>query len=126
MQVEDGARTTLGLIRLAVGCLAFLAPGSYTRSFELDEKYAGPTDYVLRLFGVRTIYLGVALLKPGDHDGELRRAPYIHASDTVAAVYAGVKGLLPPKAAVTGAALSGANTVLALLARTSSRPTRSH
>ena len=124
MRGSDRARQALGIIRLANGCLALIAPGSLTRTFELDEKSAGPAGYVLRLFGVRTIYLGLSLLGRGDHDGELRRAPYIHASDTAAAVYAGLKGHLPPKAAATGAVMSGVNTALALWARGSSRGSR--
>ncbi|HEY8202814.1 MAG TPA: hypothetical protein VII47_15865 [Actinomycetota bacterium] len=99
------------------GGLALLAPGRLTKTFGLDEEAAGPAAYVLRLFGVRTIYLGISLLTDGDHDAELQRAPYIHASDTAAAIFAGIKGHLPPKAAATGAAMSGVNTMLALVAR---------
>jgi hypothetical protein len=117
MRGRDGARTALGVIRLVNGGLALLAPGRLTKTFGLDEQAGGPAAYVLRLFGVRTIYLGIALLGGGDHDAELRRAPYIHASDTAAAVLAGVKGHLPPKAAATGAAMSAVNTALALVAR---------
>jgi hypothetical protein len=117
MRGRDRARTALGIIRLVNGGLALLAPARITKTFGLDETSAGPADYVLRLFGVRTIYLGISLLAGGDHDAELRRAPYIHASDTAAAILAGVKGQLPPKAAATGAAMSGVNTALALVAR---------
>jgi hypothetical protein len=113
----DRARTALGIVRLVNGGLALLAPGRLTRTFGLDERSGGPAAYALRLFGVRTVYLGIALLGDGDHDAELRRAPYIHASDTAAAVLAGVKGHLPPKAAATGVVMSAVNTALALFAR---------
>lgn len=117
MTRSDRARTALGIIRLANGGLALLAPGRLTKTFGVDDDVSGPVAYALRLFGVRTIFLGLSILSAGERDAEVRRAPYIHASDTAAAVLAGLKGQLPPRAAATGALISGFNTALALVAR---------
>ena len=117
MSGGDRARTALGIIRLANGAIALLAPGRLTRTFGVDEEAGGPAAYALRLFGVRTIFLGLSILRPGERESEVRRAPYIHACDTAAAVLAGLKGQLPPRAAATGAVMSSINTALALVAR---------
>ena len=54
------------------------------------------------------------------HGEQLRRttqlAVLIHASDTLAAATAGIKGQLPRKAAIVTTAISAGNTALALLA----------
>ena len=117
MNGSDRARTALGIIRLANGGLALLAPGRLIRTFGVGEEAGGPAAYALRLFGVRTIFLGFSILRPGEREAEVRRAPYIHACDTAAAVLAGLKGQLPPRAAATGAVMSSINTALALVAR---------
>ena len=79
--------------------------------------------YPFRMFGIRTILIGVDLLS---RDPEVRRhavraAPLIHASDTVSAWAAGKLGALPPKAAKTATTISAVNLALALLAKRGSR-----
>jgi hypothetical protein len=69
---------------------------------------------------VRTVLLGLALLAPEDEeqlDRVVREAVYIHASDTGAAVLAGVTGDLPPRTATTAALTSLLNTLLSLMAK---------
>ena len=87
----------LGAVRLAVGTIALLAPRRYTRTFEVDPEDEGPVVYVVRLFGIRTVFLGLDLLCSKERDERVREAVFIHASDTVAAVAAGMKGQLPPR-----------------------------
>ena len=77
------------------------------------------TIYVLRLFGVRTIVVGIELLVPDEklRASALRYAIPIHASDTVSAALAGMRGQLPSRASIMLTAISGVNTVLAILAQ---------
>jgi hypothetical protein len=119
MTVHDTACRLLGVIRLVNGGIALLAPRRFLRLLGVDPETNGPAVYVLRMFGVRTVVLGYHLLAArGDvREEAVRDALSIHASDTTAAILAGVTGALPRKAAVSGAIASGVNTTLALLAR---------
>lgn len=118
-QTGRRAAKALGAIRLVNGTLALFAPARLVKQFGVDPADNGAAVYALRLFGVRTIFLGWQLLTAkGEvlNDALLYAVP-IHASDTTAAVLAGVSGQLPKKAAATGAVVSGLNTVLAVYAR---------
>jgi hypothetical protein len=116
------ARVTLAGIRIFNGTAGLLAPSMLSRKLESEEA-AGPMSYPFRMFGIRTILIGVDLLS---RDPEVRRhavraAPLIHASDTVSAWAAGKMGALPPKAAKTATTISAVNLVLALLAKRGAR-----
>jgi hypothetical protein len=116
---KDRARVALGIIRLVNGTLALLAPRRVARMFGVDPDTNGAVVYVLRLFGIRTVLLGAELLVTKDAERRqdaLREGVVIHGSDTLAAAWAGLRGDLPKKAAVTGTVVSGANTALALIA----------
>jgi hypothetical protein len=111
------ARVTLAGIRIFNGTAGLLAPDKLARKLELEEA-AGPMSYPFRMFGIRTVLIGVDLLS---RDPEVRRhavraAPLIHASDTISAWAAGKLGVLSPKAAQTATTISAVNLVLALLA----------
>jgi hypothetical protein len=71
------------------------------------------------MFGIRTILLGADLLLDGPEARAeaLRVAPFIHASDLVSAVTAGVRGDLPRRGAVLATLISGVNVALALAAQ---------
>jgi hypothetical protein len=113
------ARTILAGIRLLNGSVALLAPRQFLRILRVDPETNGAAIYALRMFGVRTVYLGYQLLsEEGDAlERAVRAAAYVHASDVAAAVLAGVTGALPRRAAVAGAITSTVNTTLALIAR---------
>lgn len=117
------ALKTLGVIRLANGMLALLAPGRLITSFGADPAENGAAVYALRLFGVRTIVLGVELLVADERSAgdALRYAVPIHASDTASAAIAGLTGAIPRRAAVTGTAISSLNTLLAVVASRGAR-----
>ena len=53
--------------------------------------------YGLRLFGVRTILLGLSLLRADDDPATpvVRQAPLVHAADTAAAIVVLKRGELP-------------------------------
>lgn len=115
---RDRARVALGTIRLVNGLAALLAPRRVARMFGVDPDENGAVVYVLRLFGVRTVFLGAELLFSKDQERRneaLRFGIVIHASDTVAAALAGFRGDLPRRASITGTLISASNTALAVI-----------
>jgi hypothetical protein len=114
---RDLARIVLALIRLFNGLAAVVVPGVLARQVGVDPEANPGVQYVFRMFGVRTVLLGAELLfQTGDRRAEaLRKAPLIHASDTVAAVLASLSGNFPKRGRVI-VAISALNTVLAVIA----------
>ncbi len=114
---RDYARILLAGIRLFNGAAALFAPTLLARHFR-DNPHSA-VIYVLRLFGVRTIIIGIELLVPDEEvrASALRYALPIHASDTLSAALAGIQGQLPPQVSILLTALSGVNTALAILAQ---------
>jgi hypothetical protein len=118
-QVRDYARIALGAIRLFNGGVALFATQLLARQVGVDPDASPGTLYFERLFGVRTVILGLQFLlaKPTDDLSDaLRLAVIIHASDTVAAVMASMSGKLPGKSGTLVPLISAVNTVLAILA----------
>ncbi len=111
------ARRALAVVRLANGTLGLLAPQILLKRLEVDPVSNTAAYYPFRMFGIRTIVLGVDLLTMRDE--ELRRASatavVIHSVDTVAAAVGGLRGDVPAKAARLTTAISAVNTVLALI-----------
>jgi hypothetical protein len=112
------ARRILAGVRLFNGAAGLLAPEFLLRRLGTDPTRDRSGIYPFRMFGIRTLLIGCdLLLLRGD---ELRRASrlavVIHASDTVSAVLAGVRGDLPRKAAVATTLISAGNTCLAVAA----------
>ncbi len=114
---RDYARILLAGIRLFNGAAALFAPKLLARQFGDDPNHA--VIYVLRLFGVRTIIVGIELLAPdeGLRASALRSAIPIHASDMLSAALAGIQGQLPWRVSIMLTAISGVNTALAILAQ---------
>lgn len=112
------ARTALGLIRLVNGLLGLLVPGKLIARMQGQPEGRGSGTYFARLFGVRTVVIGVDLLTAKDEalERSLASAVPIHASDTAAAFLAGVTGHIPKKPAAMLVAISSVNTVLASIA----------
>ncbi|HLJ66763.1 MAG TPA: DUF4267 domain-containing protein [Chloroflexota bacterium] len=117
----DNARVVLATIRLVNGLAALLAPRQMARRFGVDPDEQPALVYLLRLFGIRTFALGLALLAPDQEvrTRELRRAPLLHASDALVALIAGVRHQLPARAALMTVTTSAVNTCLALIAQRS-------
>jgi hypothetical protein len=114
---RDYARILLAGIRLFNGAAALFAPTLLARQFRDNPNSA--VIYVLRLFGVRTIIVGIELLVPDEEvrASALRYAIPIHASDTLSAALAGIQGQLPPHVSIMLTAISGVNTALAIVAQ---------
>lgn len=114
---RDYARILLAGIRLLNGAAALFAPKLLARQFGDNPNHA--VVYALRLFGVRTIIVGVELLAPDEElrASALRYAIPIHASDTLSAALAGIQGQLPSRVSIMLTAISGVNTALAIVAQ---------
>jgi hypothetical protein len=116
-RLRDSARVLLGWIRLLNGSLALLAPGFLARRIGVDPEADPGITYVFRMFGIRTVLIAADLLvQTGERRTEaVRRAPLIHASDTLAALLA-TRGRRFGKGGRGIVAISALNTLLALLA----------
>jgi hypothetical protein len=116
---RDYARILLAGIRVFNGAAALFAPTWAVRQLGGDPNSNPTAIYVLRLFGVRTIVVGIELLVPNEElrASALRYAIPIHASDTFSAALAGIQGQLPSRASIMLTVISGINTTLAILAQ---------
>ncbi|MFG2934359.1 hypothetical protein [Streptomyces sp. NPDC048282] len=103
-------------IRLFNGVTGLLAPELLVRRLDPDREPPSPAAvYAFRLFGIRTILLGLDLLTNRDERlrEDLRDGVLIHGSDTATAATLGLSGRLPPRTAALTTLVSAANTVLA-------------
>jgi len=112
------ARLALAAIRLFNGSAALLAPHLLAERLGVKPSDNQAIIYVFRMFGIRTILIGLELLvTDGDALAQsVQRGILIHASDTTAAALAGLTGQLPPRAGVTTTLISATNTMLAIAA----------
>ncbi len=92
-------------------------PGILARQVGIDPDANPGALYAFRMFGIRTVLLGAELLiQTGDRRAEaLRRAPLIHASDTLAAFLASNSGNFPKRGRLI-VWISATNTLLAVIA----------
>jgi hypothetical protein len=118
MSASDRARLALAGIRTVNGVLALFAPAVLARRMGANPPGRGPTLYPLRLFGIRTVLLGIELaVVTGDpRRRALQAGLLIHASDTLSAGIAGLRREVPPRFALTATAISAVNTGLAAVA----------
>lgn len=126
-KVGTGARYALGIIRVVNGAIGLAAPAVIMRRFGEDSPASNPAaTYGLRLFGIRTVLIGVDLLRMQGRelDHALRAAPIIHASDTATVLALRRGKQLSPELARPLLLISGTNTVLALTAFLASRRSR--
>jgi hypothetical protein len=117
-RVPGLARVALAAIRIVNGSAALAAPELLARNLGVRRADNQAVQYVFRMFGIRTVVIGLQLLLP---EGELRRAsvrtaPIIHASDATAAALAGITRQIPARAALIATSISALNTALALTA----------
>jgi hypothetical protein len=119
---QEVARLALASIRTVNGLAALFTPRTMLRRLGVDPEgdgAAGAAIYVLRMFGIRTILLGVELFAARGQRREelLRTGLVIHASDATSAFTAGVTRALPRKVAMLVTLISCVNTYLAFVAR---------
>jgi len=108
----------LAAIRIVNGTLGLLAPQVLVRRTSTDPTTTEPY-YAFRMFGIRTVVLGLDLLTLTGPAQERARtqAVIIHATDTAAALLGGLRGDVPPRVARATIAISAVNTALAVVAR---------
>ena len=113
----------MGVIRVINGALGLFAPKVLIDRIDPNDPPSPAAVYAFRLFGVRTLLIGRDLLRPpGDTlTRSVAEAPLIHASDTVTATLLTVGKHVPPRSGLTLVAISGLNTVLALVAHRRTR-----
>ena len=115
---RDYARIALACIRIFNGTAALAAPRRFSRRLGKDADADGSAVHIARMFGIRTILIGVDLLSP---DPGIRRhaqkvALMIHVSDTISAASAGLSKQLPVRSAVFATGISAVNVVLSAIA----------
>lgn len=118
-RIGTGARYALGVVRVVNGVLGLVAPTFIARRLgDAQPERNAAAIYGIRLFGVRTIVIGLDLLGPPGEalDRAVRAAPFIHGSDTATVLTLQRRKVLPAEMARPLAAISGLNTVLAVLA----------
>jgi NhaP-type Na+/H+ or K+/H+ antiporter len=71
--------------------------------------------YPMRMFGIRTVVLGVQLLIDSPSPEADRFGVVIHATDAATAITAGVRRQLPPRVAALTSTISLVNTALAIV-----------
>jgi hypothetical protein len=111
---RDHARIALAAIRLVNGTVALLAPETLLRRLGADPDTNKVAIYPMRMFGIRTVVLGVQLLIDDPSPEADRFAVLIHATDSATAITAGIRRQLPPRVASMTAAISLVNTGLAV------------
>lgn len=112
---RDHARLALATIRLVNGTLALLAPNMLLRRLGADPAANKVAIYPMRMFGIRTIVLGVQLLIDTPSPEADRFGVVIHATDAATAITAGVRRQLPPRVAAMTSTISLVNTALAVV-----------
>ncbi|MCX4803187.1 hypothetical protein ACFWWM_01275 [Streptomyces sp. NPDC058682] len=102
-------------IRLFNGVTGLLAPTLLIRRLDPDRDVSPAAVYAFRLFGIRTILLGLDLLTNRGQrlQEDLREGVLIHGSDTATAALLGLRGQLPPRTAALTTLISAVNTTLA-------------
>jgi hypothetical protein len=112
---RDHARLALATIRLVNGTLALLAPNMLLRRLGADPAANKVAIYPMRMFGIRTIVLGVQLLIDTPSPEAELFGVVIHATDAATAITAGVRRQLPPRVAAMTSTISLVNTALAVV-----------
>ena len=120
-RASDWARVALAAIRLFNGLAALLMPRRVALRLGMLADEQGAMPYILRMFGIRTVMLGLALLARDEvtRAQAVRKAPLIHATDSIAAVLAGARRQVPGRVGLVIVTISVVNTCLALIARKS-------
>jgi hypothetical protein len=115
MTARDHARIALAVIRLVNGTMALLTPEMMLRRLGADPAANQVAIYPLRMFGIRTVVLGVDLLAGGSVQQKGRVGVVIHATDAASAITAGLRRQLPARVALVAAGISLTNTALAAI-----------
>jgi hypothetical protein len=113
------ARYALATIRMVNGVAGLAAPELLIKRLDNSQEPTPAAIYAFRLFGIRTILLGLDLVvRPEDEQQHLvREGIVIHGTDVLTVALLGVRRQLPPRTAVTVGLISAVNLALALASR---------
>ena len=116
--IGQAARFALAGIRMINGGLALIAPDVIIGRFDEQPASDNAATYGLRMFGVRTVLLGIDLvtLRGKPLQRALGQAVIIHGTDTATAALLGVSGRVKPRTAIPLTLISMTNTALAITA----------
>jgi hypothetical protein len=119
MRKPDLVRLVLAAIRIVNGAVALFAPKTMLRRLDVDPETNGAAIYVLRMFGIRTLLLGVELFTATGERREraVRDAVVIHGTDAAGAFVTLARKELPRRAGVLVTLISSVNAGLAWIAR---------
>ena len=108
------------------GSLGILAPRFLIRSLGVKPDLEPGMIYVFRMFGIRTLFIAIDLVRrPDERQRSMREGIIVHATDASVALTAAMLGQLPARPAIMVAGLSTLNTLLAVVgARVDTRPDR--
>lgn len=118
-----GARVVLGLVRIVNGALGLFLPTTLIARIDPENPPSPAAVYAFRLFGVRTVLIGLDLVRrsPEARAKAVSEAPLIHAADTATATLLTATGRVSVRTGAPLIAISGLNTLLAVLARRGTR-----
>jgi hypothetical protein len=106
----------LACIMLVNGSLGVFAPRVLIRGLGVKPEQQPAMLYVLRMFGVRTLFIAIDMFRlPADRGRSLREGVVVHATDAGAALTAAALGQLPVRPALMVTGLSTVNTILAIV-----------
>lgn len=110
------ARYGLAGVRIVNGSLGLFAPTVLIKRLDPDTEPSPAAIYAFRLFGIRTILLGLDLLIRPEAEVQraLRQGVLIHASDLLTVVLLGLTKKLPPTTAAVTGLISGGNVAMAV------------
>lgn len=105
----------LAAIMLVNGTLGVFAPRFLIRGLGIKPEIEPGMIYVFRMFGIRTIFLGVDLFRVPDQRGRaLREGIVVHGTDMTAALTGAALGQLPWRKGLMVGGISLLNTALAI------------
>ena len=109
--------------RGALGVGAVLAPRALGRVFGVDAEHNPVAPYLMRLFGIREIFMAWDLHRTSDDDLErtVTSTIPVDAADAVASALAGAVGYLPRRAAAMSTATAIVGTINGIVLRSKIR-----
>jgi hypothetical protein len=110
------ARTGLATVRIVNGVLGLVAPKVLIKRLDPTHEPSPAAIYAFRLFGIRTILLGLDLLvRPrAEVQRAMRAGVLIHLSDFFTIVLLGAQRKVPPRSAALITFISATNVAMAV------------
>jgi hypothetical protein len=123
---SQSMKSQMVVARGALGVGAVLAPRALGRLFGVEPAENPVAPYLMRLFGIREIFMAWDLHLTDDDDLErtVARSIPVDAADALASGIAGITGYLPRRAAAMSTATAILGTVNGIMLRSKIRRER--